>query len=102
MVVLGRYCIHGRVHLPASHYENQVYTFTTQLGRFFPVTHATLTHYDSAQNVLDVPVVLINKDHVSGFHLGQPAAGDGASGEQASAELRSIIADESLLSLFRK
>jgi hypothetical protein len=69
-VVLGRYCVSGELHLPRLS-GNALHTLTHQLGRFFPLTEAKIDGRDIQQ--LGFPLLIANKDFVSGFHIGNAA-----------------------------
>lgn len=70
VVVLGKHCIQGELHLPNSS-NDSVYTLTRQVGRFFPITRASVSGEGGEH--LNAPVIFANRDYVDGFYLGEPS-----------------------------
>ena len=67
--------ISGHLHLPSKPADLQ-YTLLHQLGRFFAITEATLSFSGHGGAQLGVPLLFVNRDFVSCFHVGtlQPNA----------------------------
>ena len=67
-VVIAHYVIAGQLHLPQTAGDSALHTLTSQLSGFFPVTGADLVCSATGERV-SFPVVFVNKEYVSGFHV---------------------------------
>lgn len=70
VVVVSGYAIQGQMHL-TTRADDRAYTFNTGLGRFFPITHATV--HRSVGQPLVSQVVFVNKSQVASFYAGETA-----------------------------
>ena len=68
-VTVGYCDISGYLHLPSKPADLQ-YTLLHQLGRFFACTEATFSFSGSGGTQLSVPLLFVNRDLVSCFHVG--------------------------------
>lgn len=75
--IVSDYSISGELHLPAKPGDFQL-AFTRQLGRFFALTGVTLNSSRQGTKQLSVSLVIVNKDFVSCFQVGQPAPAEGS------------------------
>jgi len=83
--IVSKYRIQGELNLPTSS-DDPLSTLTHQLGRFFPITQASLS--GPGVKELSVPVLLANRDFVNCFHVGKPANVASATGVTATASSR--------------
>jgi hypothetical protein len=75
--IVSDYCISGELHLPTKPNDFQ-FAFTHQLGRFFALTGASLHASRHGAKQLSVPLMVVNKDFVSCFQVGQLVGVEGA------------------------
>ena len=79
--IVSKYRIQGELNLPTSS-DDPLSILTHRLGRFFPITQASLSGPGVKQ--LSVPVLLANRDYVNCFHVGEPASVESTSVETAT------------------
>ena len=78
--IAGDYRVRGNLHLPTRPKELQ-FILTEHVGLFFALTDAQFSLGDEH---VDVPLVLVNKDFVSCFDIGQPAPAVNADASELS------------------
>jgi hypothetical protein len=65
------YEVRGTIHLGQRHDHNPISVLSRQTGTFFPVTSATASQAWTGEAILDSPAIMINRDSLSLFYLGE-------------------------------
>lgn len=71
LLTVPGYEVRGTIHLTRQREPNPIAVMARETGRFFPVTNATASQALTGQEVLSIPVVMVNKRSLSLFYLGE-------------------------------
>lgn len=73
-ITVPGYEVRGEIHLGQKADRNPIAILSMQAGRFFPVTSAKTSQAWTGEVILESPVIMVNKNSLSLFHLGEEPA----------------------------